>query len=396
MTEPSTPARLLARCRRVFREVFHRPPEVAAAAPGRVNLIGEHTDYNEGWVLPIAIDRRTGVVAAPHGTRACRVVAGDLGGAQSTFSISELYPDDTTWSSYVKGVVAGARAAGLAVPPFDAAIASDVPLGAGLSSSAALELATLTAIERLGGASLAARTKATWAQWAEHHFAGVPCGIMDQMVVSTAEAGHAMLLDCRTAEAEPVPFSDPSLAVVVADTGVSHSLAASEYARRREECERAARLLRERDPSIASLRDATPAHLAAARDALGDTLHRRASHVVSENERVLRAADAMRRGDWECVGELMNASHASLRDDYAVSCDELDTLAAIGQRTNGVVGARMTGAGFGGCTIHLVRRERAEDLIEALRAGYSERFGKEPDCYVTTASEGARPIPVRS
>jgi galactokinase len=372
---------------RTFAQRFGRPPQWLAIAPGRVNLIGEHTDYNDGFVLPMALDRHA-VLAAAATQDATRLYS-------TAFDTEVMLPElDTphstlpSWVKYVQGVRAGFRAAGITPPHFQAVIHADVPLGGGLSSSAALEVATATLLEALAGVQLEPLQKALLCQQAEHLFAGVPCGIMDQCASIMCRADHALLLDCRSRQAKLIPFTAPDLLILIINSNVKHALTDGGYAARRQQCETAARKL-----GVPSLRDMTLAGLEAARGKLGDLLYRRARHVVTENDRTLQAAEALQRGDWETMGRLMVESHTSLREDYQVSCGELDILVhqamELGPR-EGVIGSRMTGGGFGGCTVSLVRRSAASEVIQRICAGYQERTGRTATAFTTRPMDGAR------
>lgn len=387
----------------LFLATYGSRPQVRASAPGRVNVIGEHTDYNGGFVLPIAIERRTHVVGTCHkGGDTCRIISALGGGmVQFTARAATLVRGEPAWANYVKGVLAqylpdlpGGAAS------FDIAIASDVPLGGGLSSSASLEVAVATFIEIAYGLRVDPKTRALRCQKAEHTFAGVPCGIMDQMIASCGQRGHALLVDCIPPfETKLVPLDDPSVAFVVANSNVKHQLEGSEYSTRVRECQTAAAAIRKRFPQSASgradssapplLRGATMAELLACKDQMTQLEFKRARHVIGEDARTLDAVEAFRRRDYASAGRLMLESHHSLRDDYAVSTEELDALVEIAMRVDGVYGARMTGGGFGGCTVTLVRSERAADLIRALEDEYTRRVGQMPTCFVTPPAAGA-------
>lgn len=388
-------ADLVERTRRLFDRQFGRQPRWIAAAPGRVNLIGEHTDYNDGFVLPMAIDRY--VVMAADGA------SGQLNGtlvrlhSSSVEGLEELPADlddpkdIPPWTRYVYGTIAGCREAGIETEPLDIVVESTVPLGGGLSSSAALEVATATLLEAVSGKSLDPVQKALLCQKAEHVYAGMPCGIMDQFTSVMGRQDHLMLLDCRSQETRMVPLSDPDVTVVIINTNVKHELTGGEYAERRSQCEQAASLL-----GVASLRDATIQQLAQAGDALAPVLQQRARHVIGEIDRTTKAAECLQAGDWDQLGRLMYASHDSLRDDYQVSCDELDLLvelaAEIGQ-AGGVIGSRMTGGGFGGCTVSLVRRDAVASVAKQIHAGYQQTTNIEPTVFTTRPAQGAHIVP---
>lgn len=380
---PSLTDRVLS----TFAGRFGQPPRWLVRAPGRVNLIGEHTDYNEGFVLPMAVDRRAAVAVAPNGEACCRVVALDRGGEVASFEGLGRGAATPAWARYAEGVVSLLRARSVRVPMFDAALASSVPVGGGLSSSAAVEVAFALALGALAGAALDPLSLAVLCQRAEHEFAGVPCGLMDQLAAVFGRAGHALLIDCRAVEMRPVPIDAARAGVLVVDSGVRHELASGEYAERRRQCERAVAGLAERDPAVRSLRDATED--AIDRAGLEATLHRRARHVVRENARTFEAARLLEAGDMAGVGRLMLESHASLRDDYEVSCPELDALVEIAAATPGVFGARMTGGGFGGCVVAFVEPERTSGAGGAIAAEYERRVGVRARWMVVGAADGA-------
>jgi galactokinase len=376
-----------AAVRRAFAERFGRPPEGVWAAPARVNLIGEHTDYNDGFVLPLAIDRRVTVAAGRRTDDLLRLVSLEKGEEQ--LRLAEVGPGAVRgWAAYAAGPLWALARDGVEVGGLDLVLTSDVPIGSGLSSSAAVECAALLAARDLYGGPDDPARLASIAQRAENDVVGVPCGIMDQMAALACRAAHVLLLDCRSLEADQVPFApaDAGLALLVIDTGVSHALADGAYAERRGACEQAARVL-----GVAALRDTTEAELDAAHDRLGEVRHRRARHVVSENARVLEVVELLRRGRPEAIGDALNASHASLRDDYAVSAPELDA-AVEAALAAGAVGARMTGAGFGGCALALVPTGTVTDVGKAVAAAFAERGFREPGIFAAHATDGARRV----
>ncbi len=382
------------RARAGLRAAFRREPAVVASAPGRVNLIGEHTDYNDGFVLPMAIDRSAAVAVAPNAGDRCRVVALDRAGEIASFAGRARADDTPQWARYAEGVVSLMRACGVAVPMFDAALASSVPAGGGLSSSAAVEVAFAVALGTLAGETFDPMSLALLSRRAEHEFAGVPCGLMDQLAAVFGRAGHALLIDCRSVEVRPVPIDPARATVLVVDSGVRHELASGEYAKRRRECERAVAELAKADPAVRSLRDATEG--AIERAGLEPTLRRRALHVVRENARTLEAARLLEAGDAPCVGRLMLESHASLRDDYEVSCPEVDALVEIAAAAPGVFGARMTGGGFGGCVVALVEPTRAEAAGCAIVENYERRTGQRSQWMAVEAADGASVVEQRA
>lgn len=366
---------------------------VLAAAPGRVNLIGEHTDYNEGFVLPIAIDRSIMVLGAAREDELVRLYSLDFGaGVEFTLSaIKAIAPDPVhRWSNYLRGVLWALAEAGYGFRGFEAVVAGDVPQGAGLSSSAALEVATAVLVDALFGLGLAAEELIRLCQRAENLFVGVNCGIMDQFVSRLGRAGHALLLDCRDLSYSYHPLDPAAVRVVVINSGVKHSLVASEYNQRRRECELGVAALRRLYPSVRALRDVDEAMLAAAEAGMDPVVARRCRHVVTEDERTLAAARALAAGDLDLFGRLMYESHASLRDLYEVSCPELDLLVELARSAPGVYGARMTGGGFGGCTVNLVRPEAVEDFAAFVADGYAARTGRRPEIYLCRASDGGR------
>jgi galactokinase len=376
-----------AAVRRAFAERFGRPPEGVWAAPARVNLVGEHTDYNDGFVLPLAIDRRVTVAAARRADDLLRLLSLDKG--EERLRLADVRPGAVHgWAAYAAGPLWALARDGVEVGGLDLVLGSDVPIGSGLSSSAAVECAVLLAARDLYGGPDDLARLASIARRAENDVVGVPCGIMDQMAALACTAAHVLLLDCRSLEADQVPFApaDAGLALLVVDTRVSHALADGGYAERRAACERAARVL-----GVRALRDATQADLDAAHDRLGEGPYRRARHVVGENARVLAVVELLRRGRPDTIGDALNASHASLRDDYQVSAPELDTAveAALGA---GALGARMTGAGFGGCALALVPAGAVADVGKAVRAGFAERGFREPGIFAVEPADGARRV----
>ena len=376
---------------RAFSERYGRAPR-CFRAPGRVNLIGEHTDYNGGFVLPMAIDRSTFVAAAAREDRLVNVHS--LNREESfTFDLDRPgEPRRGLWLDYVEGVARALESRGVVLRGADSMLVSDVPEGAGLSSSAALEVSVGLALAKVSGAEVDRVTLALAGQQAEHTYVGTMCGIMDQFVAALGREGHALLIDCRTLEASPVPLDTRDAAIVITDTGVKHELSSSAYNERREECEQGVRLLREFLPGIEQLRDVSVADFERNAGRLPEVICRRCRHVVTEDARTLAAADALRRGRLEDVGRLMRRSHESLRDDYEVSCAELDFLAETAWGLAGVVGSRMTGGGFGGSTVSLVRRDALDDYERMIKAEYARRFGHAPAIYVTEAGGGAEEI----
>jgi len=380
------------RARSAFQTHFGRPPRWLASAPGRVNLIGEFTDFNDGFVLPMAIERRTVIAAAPNVYPDRIVLRSEATGETVTVELAEVLRPESKgrWANYPKGVLAGFLESGLRPRGFDAVIHSTVPIGAGLSSSAALETAMATLLETITGVTLDPIDKILLCQKAEHTFAGVPCGIMDQFISALGRSGQVMLLDCRSKEPTWLPWSDPTVAVLVINTNVKHELSSSGYADRRKSCENAARVM-----GVPSLREATLEKLRQVSGSLDELSVRCARHVIGEIERTVRAAECIRRSDWLSFGRLMGESHVSLRDDYAVSCFELDTAVEIAQGIGlegGVFGCRMTGGGFGGCAVALIETASQEAIVREIAAAYLQRTGIEATLFVSRPAEGANVI----
>jgi len=360
-------------------------------APGRINLIGEHTDYNDGFVLPMAIDRAVWIALRPRTDRRVRVHSLDFD-QPCDCSLDDLRKGNGDWSEYVKGVAWALIEACHRLSGWEGVVAGDVPIGSGLSSSAAMELAAARAFAAVSGLAWDPARMALIGQRAENGWVGVNCGIMDQLISAAGQAGHALLIDCRSLASQAVPLP-AGYRFLVLDSAAPRTLAGSAYNQRRAECEAAVRRLQVAYPGITALRDMTPAMLAAEAGRLDPVELKRARHVVTENERVLRSVEALRSGRAATLGELMLASHASLRDDYQVSSAELDALVAVAMDTPGVIGARMTGAGFGGCAVAMVEEnaagDAAADAAEAIMARYRAQTGRPGKAYVSTASQGA-------
>lgn len=371
------------RAREAFAERFGGAPDLIVQAPGRVNLIGEHTDYNDGFVLPLAIDRGT-VVAARRGGSDIQVHAVDFGEDDAfTFAQPIAQAGESDWRNYVRGMIAMLVEDEIAPQGMQLAIAGDVPQGAGLSSSASLEVAVGLAVATLAGVEIDRTRLAQLAQRAENEFAGCACGIMDQLVSARGEADAALLIDCRSLECRPVPLPE-GVAVLIVHSGVERGLVDSAYNERRRQCEAAAQHF-----GVPALRDAEQAHVEGAAD-LDEVARRRARHVVGENARTVEAADALEAGDMARIGQLMAESHDSMRDDFEITTPEIDALVALLQREIGDDGgARMTGGGFGGCVIALLPQHRVEAVTAAVRAGYRPPNGKPPLVHVCRPAAGA-------
>ncbi len=369
-----------------FRQEFPGEPRLYRA-PGRVNLIGEHTDYNDGFVLPAALELCTWVAAAARPDRRLRVQSLRVGAAIE-FDLDDPAPSPRRdWSDYVRGVAVMLSRAGHRLVGANLLIDSEVPIGSGLSSSAALEVSTGYALLDLAGIAVDRTALALSCQRAENEFVGMRCGIMDQFVSCHGAAGHALLLDCRSLTFRLAPIA-PSVRLVICNSMVRHELAAGEYNLRRAECERGVALLKPALPAIRALRDVGMADLTAHARALPELTLRRCRHVVTENDRVLCAGAALDAGEVEEFGRLMNASHVSMRDDYEISCRELDILVELAWRVEGVLGSRMTGGGFGGCTVSMVRAEAVERFRASLAAGYAAATGITPDILVCSPGDG--------
>jgi galactokinase len=370
--------------RMLFRDSFGASPTLVARAPGRVNLIGEHTDYNDGFVLPCAISKQTMVAVRPRDDGMVNIVAGDLAGASTSFSLnSPILPDaDAPWSNYVRGMVSLLQAEGLDLPGVDMAILGDMPQGAGLSSSAALENASGLAFAALAGQPDFDRTRlAQIGQRTEHEFAGCKCGIMDQLVSARAKAGSALLIDCRSLAVQAVAIPQDA-AILIVHSGISRGLVDGEYNARRAQCEAAAAHY-----GVAALRDL---ETLPEQDALDLLAWRRARHVVTENARTVAATDALESGDLASLGRLMAESHASMRDDFEITLPAIDRLVTILSNAIGDAGgARMTGGGFGGAVVALVAKHQLDATIAAVRQLYRTPDGNPPEIMVEQAMAGA-------
>ena len=372
------------RVTREFERHFGSPPHTIVRAPGRVNLIGEHTDYNDGFVLPMAIDRAVWIALRPRDDGRVRVHSLDFD-QTIEFALDDLH-HGSGWAEYLKGMAWAMQQADRPVRAFEGVVAGDVPIGAGLSSSAAWELAAGRAFSVVSGMAWDAAQMALLGQRAENQWVGVNCGIMDQMISAAGKADHALLIDCRSLETQAVPLP-PNTVVVVLDTATRRGLVDSAYNERRSQCEAAARFF-----GVKALRDVSLAHFEAHADQLEAVTRRRARHVITENARTLQAAERMRLGDPIGLGRLMNASHLSLRDDFEVSSPELNVMVDCANRQAGCYGARMTGAGFGGCAVALVRSDTAEQFSRNVTAEYRAATGRAPNVYVCRATNGAETV----
>lgn len=386
MIEATIPTFSPACLRELFEQRLGRSgaESVIARAPGRLNLLGEHTDYNQGFVLPIAINRATYIVAAPA-TEHVRVWS------EAVQEEDSFAPDDDSrnevhlWANYLRGVVWALCKRGVKIPGADILVAGDLPLSAGVSSSASLEMACALAVLALAGQDeLSRRDIALLCQQAENEFVGVRCGIMDQFAVGLATCGQALLLDCQSLQTRQVPLAGDAPVFFVCDTNKPRHLAASAYNQRRAECEAAARHFGQD-----SLRGVTLPMLEQGQEELPEVIYRRCRHVLTENARVQRAVEVMEAGDWSAFGRLLQASHRSLRDDYEVSCEELDIMCELAQQAPGCLGARMVGAGFGGCAMAALEREAVEGFADTLATRYWAATGREPRIFAVVAGDGA-------
>lgn len=372
-----------------FVQRYGREP-LLVAAPGRINFIGEHTDYNKGFVLPAAVDKRIYAAIAKNGTSEVNVFARQFSESIS-FDINETQPR-SGWINYLLGVTYYVQQTGTDIEGIDVLIDGDVPVGAGMSSSAALCSAYGFALNELFNLDYSRMELAVIGQKTEHNFAGVKCGIMDQFASLHGKAGHAMKLDCRSLEYEYIPFNFPEYKIVLVNTMVSHSLAGTEYNLRRQQCEEGVELLKKYYPDIRSLRDVSYEQLTRHWKEFNATVYDRCTYIVNENQRLLAGCDALRHNDLPGFGEMMYASHKGLSKRYEVSCKELDFLVEKAKLINGVVGARMMGGGFGGCTINIVQENKIENFTKQIQQAYQQQFTKTPELYVMQLEEGARII----
>lgn len=372
-----------------FKERFGGEPETIIRAPGRVNLIGEHTDYNDGFVLPVAIDRDIMVASRRRDDGLVRIHSLDFD-AMVEFHIDDIqYDSENKWSNYPRGVARLLQESGYRPGGLEAAITGNIPLGAGLSSSAAMEVAMAMTFEKASDLEIDPVEMALICQKAENQFVGVNCGIMDQFISRMGRKDHALLLDCRLLEFELIPLNLDGVSIVVCNTGVERELVDSEYNKRRSECERGMKILEDILPGIKALRDVNIADFHKYKTHLPEITERRCEYIIEENNRVLESVQLLAEGDLVGFGILMNESHIGLRDEYEVSCPELDAMVTIAWSTEGVLGSRMTGAGFGGCTVSLVTEAAVEGLIQRINREYPERTGLQPEIYVCIAEDGA-------
>lgn len=394
-TGPLSSAATVAAAKRAFQAGFTAQPEWVSRAPGRVNLIGGHVDYNEGFVLPAAVGLDVVIAFRGRDDRRVRIHSIDFDDVVE-FDIDELDTGSVKgWAAYPAGVAWAMAKVGLPLRGIDGAVASNVPVGAGLSSSAAFEVAVAAALRQVSDLSTPNMELARLAQMAENQFVGVRCGIMDQVASACSQQDHALLLDCRLLETRHIPLPS-GFRLVIVDSGVKRELSASEYNTRRGQCEEAVSRLRAIDEDIRALRDVSPERLQALSKHLPPPIDRRARHVVGEIERVKLATAALEARETERFGELMFASHRSSRYDYEVSSEELDALVELARQAPGVVGARLTGAGFGGCTINFVTAVLVDDFLAHVSSGYERLFGEQPRSFVSSAAPGVSVTPLSS
>ncbi len=370
-----------------FKERFGREPQARTWAPGRVNIIGEHTDYNGGYVLPIAIGKKIFAGAAASDNDTVTLRSGNLKG-EVVFDLDAV-ESSGDWGDYPKGIVAKLLDKGYPVRGFNAFFLSNLPIGAGVSSSAAMEVVVCYLLQKLFDFRIPPEDSALLCQQAEHDFGGTQCGIMDQFVSIMGLDGNAIFLDCRTLDHRQVPFRLREHVLVACDSRVKRELAVSAYNQRRAECEQGARTLNERIGGIRELRDANLAQLEECSSHMPEKVFRRCRHVVTENQRVLASVEALEHNDIVKLGELMNLSHDSLRNDYEVSCEELDLLVETARSLDGVVGSRLTGAGFGGSTIAIVHRASVDAFQRGMAESYLDAFGIMPRFFECVPSNGA-------
>lgn len=378
---------MIKKLQQAFRERFNKQPLIVGA-PGRVNLIGEHTDYNNGFVLPAAVDKKIYVAMAPNNTDTVNVFANQFNESYS-FSLHVTEPH-TGWMNYLLGVSYHIQQQGKKIGGIDVLIDGDIPVGAGMSSSAALCSAYGFALNELFQLGLSRMDLAFIGQKTEHTFVGVKCGIMDQFASLHGKKGNVMKLDCRSLDYEYIPFDFPGYKIVLVNSMVSHSLAGSEYNVRRQQCEEGVAILKKYYPDISSLRDVEPAQLLLHQAELSPIVFDRCSYVVYEKERLLAGCDALTKNDLVTFGKLMYATHEGLSKKYSVSCTELDFLAERAQQIEGVAGSRMMGGGFGGCTINIVQADAVEPFTQKIQASFNGLFKKTPEVYVTQIEDGAK------
>jgi galactokinase len=369
-----------------FKDLFQKEPLIVYS-PGRINLIGEHTDYNEGFVMPAAIDKKMIVAIAANRTRQAKVYSVDFE-EEFAFDLDSFGPKKGHWATYIMGVTAQLQQAGYKVQGFDMVFGGDIPVGAGLSSSAALEAAAGFALDSLFGFHIPKRSLIHYAQKAEHVFAGVQCGIMDQFASVMGKKGHVIRLDCRSLEFQHFPLSLPNHSILLIDTNVKHSLADSAYNKRRQECQEGVLAAQKLNPEIKSLRDMDLTVLDAILPDISQTVYNRCKYIIEENNRVLAASELLDKNDLKGFGEKMYGSHEGLSKLYEVSCPELDFLVDYTKDLDYVLGSRMMGGGFGGCTINIVEKAQVKTLKESIQPAFESKFGVTPNFYEVGLEDG--------
>jgi galactokinase len=382
---------MIQKTREQFIHLFEKEP-LMVVSPGRINLIGEHTDYNDGFVLPAAIDKKIVYAIALNNTRQCNAHAVFTNETVS-FSLENVKPTPG-WINYLMGVVNQLQERGLPVEGFDCVVSGDIPVGAGMSSSAAVEGGLVAALDHLFGYGLDRMEMALIGQKAEHTFPGVKCGIMDQFANLHGKKDQVMRLDCRSLAFEYFPFNFPGYKVVLCNSMVNHSLASSEYNVRRQQCEEGVKAIQVNHPGVKSLRDADMTMLEEVRDQVAAKVFDRCNYVIAEIQRVQDATTFLKQGNLQQFGELMYATHEGLSKLYEVSCPELDFLVSLARQREEVAGARVMGGGFGGCTINLVKAEKVTEYVAYIKSRYQDQYGKEPEVYVTTIEDGVSVQPV--
>jgi galactokinase len=369
-----------------FRELYGSSP-MLVRSPGRINLIGEHTDYNNGFVLPAAIDKEMVLAVAKNDSETCRLYSLDYDEAVA-FNLQDLQPTDKGWPNYILGVVDQLQKGGYQPGGFDCVFGGDIPIGAGLSSSAALECGAAYALSQLFNLNVEKLQLIKYAQKAEHTFAGVQCGIMDQFASVMGKEAHAIRLDCRSLDFSYFPLELGAYQIVLLDTQVKHSLASSEYNTRRQECEQGVAKVKEKHPQVNSLRDVTLEMLDEVKSEISPVIYKRCRYVIEENDRLLKGCDLLEQGDIKAFGQKMYGSHEGLSEQYEVSCPELDFLVGLAKNNSSVVGARMMGGGFGGCTINLVKSDQKDAFVEEAKQAYKQQFGIEMKTYEVKVTDG--------
>lgn len=371
-----------------FEHVFGCRTDFGIVAPGRVNIIGEHTDYNGGFVLPAAVDKVITILAGKRSDSMVHIYS-ETFQEEVSFDLASIgFDKEHSWSNYERGVADVLQKKGYNLKGINILLAGNIPLGSGLSSSAAVEVATAAAFREMCNLDIPDKELALICQKAENEFVGMQCGIMDQFASCLSKINHALFLDCRSLEFEFVPLNMNDVVIVLCNTMVPRQLVSSQYNKRRSECEEGVRLFQQEKPDVKTLRDVTSEMLNNYREKLPPVITKRCTHVVFENERVINSVNALKKGDIPSVGSLMNESHKSLRDNYEVSCKELDIMVEIAGEVQGVAGARMMGGGFGGCTINLVYSSAIQNFQEAIFSQYEVATGYEPQIYVCHAMEG--------